>query len=104
MVVAGATAAVAHGLQLVHELGVRQEVGHRPEWEPPEVLVEPCDDHAHAVVGELEGLRDDRRLEELHFVDAHDVESLGALDDLGDARDRYSPHPRARVTHDVAAS
>ena len=36
-----AAAAVADGLELVDELGVGEELGHRAEREPPEVLVEP---------------------------------------------------------------
>ena len=74
-----AAAAVADGLQLVDELGVREELRHRPEGEPSEVLVEAGDDDPDAAVRELERVRDDRVLEELHLVDPDDVESLGAL-------------------------
>ena len=41
-------AAVADGLQLVDELGMRQQNGHRPERLAPEVLVEPCRHDARA--------------------------------------------------------
>jgi len=53
-------AAVADRLQLVHELGVRQQRGHGPERQSAEVLVEPRSDDACASVGDLEGRRDHR--------------------------------------------
>ena len=79
---------MADGLQLVDELRVREKLGHRPERKAPEVLVESCDDHPDATLGEGERARDDALTEELSLVDTDDVESLRTLGHLGDGRDR----------------
>ena len=50
-----ASAAMAHRLKLVDELGMREELRHGAERQPPEILVEPRDDHANAALGEAEG-------------------------------------------------
>ena len=96
-----AAAAVADRLQLVDELGVGQELRHRPEREPPEVLVEPGRDHPGAVVGELERDADDLFVEELGLVDADHLEAARPLGELGHARHRHGPHPDAGVADDV---
>ena len=67
---------MADGLQLVDELGVREELGHRPERQAPEILVEARDDDPDAALGEVERARDDALTEELSLVDTDDVESL----------------------------
>ena len=87
-----AAAAVADGLQLVDELGVRQQRRHRPEREPPEVLVEPRRDHAGTVVGELERDADDLFVEELRLVDADHLEAARPLCELAT---RTPPAPPA---------
>ena len=97
----GPTTAVADRLQLVDELGVGQELRHRPERKPPEVLVEARRDDPYAARRELERVRDDRMPEELHLVDPDDVESLGALGHVVRRRDGHGPHARARMAHDV---
>ncbi len=89
-------AAMADGLELVDELGVREELGHRPERQPPEVLVEPGDDHTHAALGEVERRHDDSLTEELRLVDPHDVEALRLVAISETDADRNGPHPRAR--------
>ena len=76
---------MADGLQLVDELGVREQLGHRPERQPTEVLVEPRRDHAGAAVGERERGADDLLLEELGLVDPDHLEPARALDELGHA-------------------
>ena len=96
-----ATAPVTDRLQLVHELGMRQELRHRSEREPPEVLVEPCHDDPHAVTRELERMPDDRMLEELDLVDPDDVESRRACGHVLRRRDRDGTHSCARMAHDV---
>ena len=96
-----ATAAVADGLQLVDELGMRQELGHRTEGKSPEVLVEPRHDDADSAIGQLERVLDDRRLEELHLVDPDDLEPLCTLEDVVHGRHRNSAHARAGMAHDV---
>jgi hypothetical protein len=40
-----------------------------PGWKTAKILVEASDDKARTPVGQPEGRGDDRRLEELHFVD-----------------------------------
>ena len=95
-------AAVADGLELVHELGMREELGHRSERESPEVLVEPGDDHPRR-------LRPPARapapttssLEELHLVDPDDLEALRRGGELRDRRDGNRAHARAGMAHDV---
>ena len=82
-----APAAMADRLELVHELGVGQELGHRPERESPEVLIEARDHDACAAVRELERGRDDAVPEELRLVDSRRRRSPG--------RARRSP-PRCR--------
>ena len=62
---------------------------------------EARDDHAHAAVGQFESVRDDGRVEELHFVDPHDVESVRMPDDLGDRRHGYGAHSCTGVADDV---
>jgi hypothetical protein len=93
---------VADRLQLVDELRVGEELGHRAERQTPEVAVEAGGDDANAAVSELEGGRYDRELEELHLVDTDDVESLGAGDQLGDRRYGDGPHTGTGVADDVA--
>jgi hypothetical protein len=75
---------MADGLELVHELGMRQELGDGAERKAPEVLVETGDDDARAAVGQLERRGDDRRLEELHLVDPDHVEPRRTRDELCD--------------------
>ena len=97
----GPTTAVADRLQLVDELGVGQEVRHRPERKPPEVLVETGGDDPYATRREVERVRDDGVPEELHLVDPDHVESLRALGHVVCGCDGHGPHARARVAHDV---
>ena len=92
---------MADGLELVDEVGEREQVGHRAEREAAKVLVEPCGDDAGPAFGEGERRIDDRGLEELGLVDADDVEPLRPGDELGDRRHRYAAHPDARVADDV---
>ena len=75
--------------------------GHRAERLAPEVLVEPCADHARAALGEGERRVDDPLFEELHLVDPDDLRRACARDELGASVDRDSRHPHARMTHDV---
>ena len=85
---------MADGLQLVHELGVREELRHRAEGKAAEVLVEPGDDDADAAIREVERAARRRLAEELHLVDPDDVEALrvrsaiSATDVTGTARIR----------------
>jgi hypothetical protein len=79
---------VADGTQLVDELSMREELRHRPEREPPEVLIETGDDDAHSAVGEGEGGHDDTLAVELGLVDRHDVEALRLPRDLRTGADR----------------
>ena len=84
------TAAVAHGLQLVHELGVREQLGHRAERQAAEVLIQTCDDDARPAVCELERARDDAVSEELRLVDPDDSNPAArsdrsAADEIGTA-------------------
>ena len=97
----GAAAAVADGLQLVHELGVGEQLRHDAEGQPAEVLVEARDDDPDPAVGQRERRTDDRVVEELHLVDADHVVPGRAGDELRDAVDRDGPHPCARVRDDV---
>jgi hypothetical protein len=92
-----AAAAVADGLQLVHELGVGEQVGHDAERQATEVLIEPRDDNPDAAVGERECCVDDGSIEELHLVDADHVVAGRAGYELRHAFDRDGPHPRSRV-------
>ena len=96
-----AAATVADGLELVDELGTRKELGHRPERLSAEVLVEPGCDHSRAAQGECERGVDDRRLEELHLVDPHDLAAARACNELRTAVDRYGGHAHARVADDI---
>ena len=96
-----AAAAMADGLELVDELGAREELGHRPERLSAEVLVEPGRDHSDAALGECERGVDDRRLEELHLVDPDHVAAARPGDELRAAVDRDGRHPHACVTDDV---
>ena len=96
-----AAAAVADRLQLVDELGVREQLGHDAERQPAEVLVEPRDDDPDAAVGERERRVDDRAVEELHLVDADDVVAGGAGDELRHALDGDGAHARPGVRDDV---
>ena len=68
-----AAAAVADGLQLVHELRVGEKLRHDAEGQAPEVLIEPGRDHPDAAVGQRERRTHDRVVEELHLVDADHV-------------------------------
>jgi len=50
-----ATAAVADGLKLVHELGVGEKLGNRAERQAAKVLIEPCGDNPGAAFGRAVG-------------------------------------------------
>jgi hypothetical protein len=50
----GLSAAVADRLQLVDEVGEREQLRHRAEGQAPEVLVEPRGDDAGAGLGKIE--------------------------------------------------
>src|SRR5665809_107407 len=63
-----AAAAVADGLELVHELGMGEELGNRAERKPAKVLIESCGHDPGSALGEIERGGDDGRLEELHLV------------------------------------
>ena len=87
-------AAVTDGLQLVDELRVGEQQRHRAERLPPEVLVEAGGDDSRSALGERERGLHDRRLEELHLVDADDVVALRAAVEL---RHRADGTPRMRI-------
>src|SRR5581483_5394897 len=95
-------AAVADGLELVHELGPGEQLGHGAERKPAKVLVEPGDDDALAALDQPLDHADDLEVEELHLVDPDGVVAVREADDLLRARDRDSAHLRARVADDVA--
>ena len=97
-----AAATVADGLELVDELGAREELGHRPEGLSAEVLVEPGGDYPNAALGERERSVDDRRLEELHLVDPDDVAASRPGDELRAAVDRDGGHAHPRVADHVS--
>jgi len=88
---------MADGLELVHELGIREEVGHDAERQPAEVLIEAGDDDAHTAVCERQRRIDDATVEELHLVDADHIVAGAAGNELGHAFDGNGPHPRARM-------
>src|SRR5262249_13763706 len=90
-------AAVADGLELVDELGVGEQLRHRADGQPAEVLIEPCGDDPRTAVGERQRRTDDARFEELHLVDADHLMPGGARDELGHAPDGYAAHAYAGV-------
>jgi hypothetical protein len=92
---------MADGLQLVDELRACEELGHRSERQPAEVLVESRSDHAGAALRERQRRVDDRRLEELHLVDPHDVDAARPRDELRAAVDGHGRHPHACMADDV---
>ena len=95
-------AAVADRLQLVHELGAAEELGHRAEREAAEVLVEPARDDPQPALDEpVEDERDLRR-EELNLVHADDVVAVDEAGDVGGVVDGDRAHPGARMADDVA--
>src|SRR5205823_7870843 len=97
-----AAAAVADRLQLVHELGAAEELGHRSEREAAEVLVEAACDDPHSGLDEAVEDEDDLQREELDLVDADDVVAVDEAGDVGGLVDRYGTHLRAGVADNVA--
>src|SRR4029079_17225374 len=93
-------AAVADGLELVDELGMREQLGHRSERKPAEVLVEPRSDHTGAAVGKRRSSTPELVLEELGLVDADHLEPACVLDELGHAADGDRAHADAGMADD----
>ena len=95
------TAAVAYRLELVDELGVREQLRDHAERLPPEVLVETGNHDANSAVGEDQSRVHDGRLEELHLVDADDLGVADSCEQLRDRGDRDRAHARTRVADDI---
>jgi hypothetical protein len=60
-------------VQFGDELGDGEQLGNGRERVSQEILVEACDDDAHAAVGEILCEGNDFGVEELCLVDAHDM-------------------------------
>jgi hypothetical protein len=92
---------MADGLELVHELGMRQELRHGAERQPAKVLIETRGDDARSASGKVERRGHDSRIEELHLVDPDDVVSRCERDELRDRRDGYRGHAHSSVADDI---
>lgn len=81
-VVGGGTADDADGVELGDVLGDGHELGDRLKGDAPVVGVESGDDHAAALAGERLGYVDETVVEELAFVDTHDLRIADEQEDL----------------------
>src|SRR2546430_8638499 len=81
----------ADSLELVDDLGDREQGGHRAERQPAEIHVDPRQHDPDAAVGEIVGGDDDPVVQELHFVHGDHLgvgshradHALGAIHRLG---------------------
>src|SRR3989454_12015294 len=81
----------ADSLELVDDLGDRDQGGHRAERHPAEIHVDPRQHDPHAAVGEIVGGGDDPVVQEPHFVHGDHLgvgshradHALGAIHRLG---------------------
>ena len=94
-------AADADGVDLGDVFGRGHQRWHRPEGFAGVVHVQPCDDDPHAAVGQFAADLDDAVVEELRFVDAHDVDLRGHQQDVARRVDRRGADGVGVVRNDL---
>ncbi len=93
------TAAMTDRLQLVDELGAREQVGHRTEWLRAKVGVETGSDYAYSALGQINTHTHDLVVKELDLVDADDVVPAGKTIDITGGAHPNGAHTNPRVAH-----
>ena len=89
----------ADGMYLGHFVGNGAQAWHRAEGCAAEVHVEPCDDDAYAIVGQLVAYVNQSVVEKLGFVDAHHVDFRREEQDAGRRVDGSGRNGVAVVRH-----
>lgn len=71
----------ADGVGLIHIFGYRHQCGHRSEGYPFEVHIQTGDDDAYAAFRQFGADLYDTHIEELRFVNTHDIDIVGKQQD-----------------------